>query len=199
MAPDTVHPGAIGDKSSQTIGAPSNAPLGKTPQQCRHQVFRRVAAIVATENMTQEAHLKNIRKTGSSKNIQQHAIGCELIHICVDDGQLTISPAAGVHGELRNHVIASHNSLPPWSTKAFLRTVHKIEHHDIVSSGIIPDELSEKYPREWTKQALKTLEEAMESYMVEVIPESVFGSSNYFLRGFHHVSYYGKTRRSGTA
>jgi hypothetical protein len=30
------------------------------------------------------------------------------------------------------------------------------------------DEISDKHPREWTKQALITLEEATEAYMVEV-------------------------------
>jgi len=42
----------------------------------------------------------------------------------------------------------------------------------IVSSGIFADEFRDKRPREWTKQALKTLEEATELYMVEVIPGS---------------------------
>ena len=61
-----------------------------------------------------------------------------------------------------------------WSTKAFIRTVREIEHHDVVSSGIFADEFRDKGPREWTKQALKTLEEATESYMVEVIAEASF-------------------------
>jgi len=46
--------------------------------------------------------------------------------------------------------------------------VREIEHHDIVSSGIFADEFPDKRPREWTKQALITLEEATEAYMVEV-------------------------------
>jgi len=56
--------------------------------------------------------------------------------------------------------------------KAFIRTVCEIEHHDVISSGIFADEFGDKGPREWTKQALKTLEEATESYMVEVIAEA---------------------------
>jgi hypothetical protein len=60
------------------------------------------------------------------------------------------------------------------STKAFVRTVCEIEHHDVVSSGIFEDEFRDKGPREWTKQALKTLEEVTESYMVEVIAEASF-------------------------
>jgi len=40
--------------------------------------------------MTLDAHFKIVRKTGSNKNKKQHAIGCESIHIDVDDGQLTV-------------------------------------------------------------------------------------------------------------
>jgi hypothetical protein len=77
----------------------------------------------------------------------------------------------GVHRELRIEFIAARNGKPPWSTKAFVRTVRKIEHHHIVSCGIFADEFPDKRPREWTKQALITLEEATEAYMVEVTAE----------------------------
>jgi hypothetical protein len=53
----------------------------------------------------------------------------------------------------------------------FFRTVRNIEHHDVVSSGILVDEFPDEHPGEWTKQALITLEEATEVYMVEVIAE----------------------------
>jgi len=49
--------------------------------------------------------------------------------------------------------------------------VCEIEHHDVVSSGIFADEFADKHPREWKKQALITLEEATEAYMVEVTAE----------------------------
>jgi hypothetical protein len=90
MAPETLPPGAIGPELIRTAGASGNAPLGETQQQRRHQLVHRDAAIVATENMTQDAHLKKVHKTGSSKNKKQHAIGCESMHICVNDGQLKI-------------------------------------------------------------------------------------------------------------
>jgi len=54
---------------------------------------------------------------------------------------------------------------------AIVRTVHEITHHDEVSSGIFADEFSDKHPRQWTKQAFITLEEATEVYIVEVIAE----------------------------
>jgi hypothetical protein len=87
MAPETLPPGANGAESSLMTGTSRNAPLGETQQQHRHQLVYRDAAIVATENMTQDAHLKKVRKTGSSKNKKQHAMGCESI---VNDGQLKI-------------------------------------------------------------------------------------------------------------
>jgi hypothetical protein len=55
---------------------------------------------------------------------------------------------------------------------AVVSTVRKIEHHDVVSSEIFADEFGDKRLREWTKQALITLEEATEAYMVELIAKS---------------------------
>jgi len=46
-----------------------------------------------------------------------------------------------------------------------------MEHHDVVSSEMFLDEFPDKHPREWTKQALITPEEAIEAYMVEVTAE----------------------------
>jgi hypothetical protein len=77
----------------------------------------------------------------------------------------------GVRKELRNEFIGAHNGKPPWSTKAFVRTVREIEHHNVVSSGIFQDEFPDKRPRKWTKQALITSEDATEAYMVVVTAE----------------------------
>jgi hypothetical protein len=55
-------------------GASRNAPLGETQQQRKHQLVHCEAAIVATEIMTQDAHLKKVHKPGSSKNEKQYAI-----------------------------------------------------------------------------------------------------------------------------
>jgi hypothetical protein len=52
--------------------------------------------------------------------------------------------------------------------------LREIKHHDVLSPGIFADEFRDKGPREWTKQVLKTLEEATQSYMVEVIVEATF-------------------------
>jgi hypothetical protein len=70
--------------------------------------------------------------------------------------------------------MGAHNGKYPWSTKAYLRTVREIEHHDVVSSGIFVHEFGDNGPREWLKQALKIWEEAMESYVVEVIAKASF-------------------------
>jgi hypothetical protein len=58
--------------------------------------------------------------------------------------------------------------------KAFICTFREIEHHDVVSSGILADEFRDKGPRVWTKQPVMTLEETTESYMVDVIAEALF-------------------------
>jgi hypothetical protein len=68
--------------------------------------------------------------------------------------------------------MAARNRKHPWSAKAFVCTVCEIEHHDVVSSGIVADEFPEKHPREWTKQALITLEEATAAYLVKAIAAS---------------------------
>jgi hypothetical protein len=53
--------------------------------------------------------------------------------------------------------------------KAFVRIVQEIERHDVVSARIFADEFPDKHSRKSTKQAVITLEETMEAYMVEVI------------------------------
>jgi len=65
----------------------------------------RDAANVATKQMTQDAHLKIVRKTGSSKNKMQPAVGCEYIHIEANGGQLTVYRKVCVRTELRKEFI----------------------------------------------------------------------------------------------
>ena len=67
MAPETLPPGAIGPESIRTTGASRNAPLGETQQQRRHQLVHRDAAIIATENMTQDAHLERYLKPEAAR------------------------------------------------------------------------------------------------------------------------------------
>jgi hypothetical protein len=55
-----------------------------------------------------------------------------------------------MRGELRDQFIAVWNGIPLWSTKAFLSTDRKIEHHDVISTGTITDEFPDKHPRELT-------------------------------------------------
>jgi len=177
MGPETLQPGASGAESSRMTAASTNASLGETQQQRGNQLVHHDAAIVDTEYMTQDAQLKTVRTTGSGKNKKQPTIECESIHIHVDDGQQTIWHTVG-HRELRDQFIAGSNGKPPWSTKAFVHTVRKIEHHDFVSSAIFADEFCDKHPREWANQTLKTLEEATEFYMVEIIGKSHFRRRN---------------------
>jgi hypothetical protein len=83
-------PGESGSHTGRLAGAPLNTELLGTQQERRHKLVHRDAANVATKHMTQDPHLKIVRKTGSSKNKQQHAVGCEYILIVANGGQLTV-------------------------------------------------------------------------------------------------------------
>jgi len=164
-------PGESGSNTGRLAGATSNTEILGTQQECRPKLGRRDAAKEATKHMTQDAHLKVVRKTGSSKNEEQHAVGCEYSLNEANGGQLTVLPTAVVRRELHNEFISAGKGNPAWSTKAYVRTVHEIEHHDVVISGIFADEFPDKRPREWTKQPLVTLAVATAVYMVEVTAE----------------------------
>jgi len=88
---DTQPPleGESGSNTRRLAGTTSNTALLGTQQERRHKLVHRDAANVATKHMTQDAHLKIIRKTGSSKNKQQHAVGCRYILIMANGGHLT--------------------------------------------------------------------------------------------------------------
>jgi len=81
MAMQTAHKGQSGSELSETIGASFNASLEGTQQRRRHQAVHREAANVATENMTQDAHLKIVWITGRGTHKKQHAIGCGYFHL----------------------------------------------------------------------------------------------------------------------
>jgi len=122
--------------------------------------------------MTQDAQLKIIHTTGSSKNNQPHAVECRYIHIVVKDHQSTVYYTAGVGEELPDHVLAACNGKSPWSTKAFVQTVRELKHQDDIITRIFIVKFPNKNPAEWTTQAVITLEEAKDAYMVEVFAES---------------------------
>jgi hypothetical protein len=88
---DTQPPpaGESGSNTGRLAGATSNMELLGTQQVRRHKLVYRDAANVATKHMTQDAHLKIVRKTGSSKNKKHLAVGCKYILIVANGGQLT--------------------------------------------------------------------------------------------------------------
>ena len=102
----------------------------------------------------------------------QHPGGCQYIHTIVNSRQFTLYRMAGVRCELCDHLITGRNEKHPWSTRTFVSKVREIIHHDVVSYGIFADQFPEMHPREWKKQALITLEEATEVYMVEILATS---------------------------
>jgi hypothetical protein len=63
------------------MGITANTSLSGTQQERNHQLVNHNAANAATKTMTDDAHTKIVHKTGSRKNMTQHAIGCEYIHI----------------------------------------------------------------------------------------------------------------------
>jgi len=91
MAPRTHRLDEIGSELSWTTGASTNAQSSETQWQCRHHLVHPNAAIAAKENMTQEAHSKMVCKNPKQQEKEAAcAIGCELLHIDVDGGQLTV-------------------------------------------------------------------------------------------------------------
>jgi len=90
MARQGPRQGESGTESSRTTAVPSYTPPGETQLQRRHHLVHHDAANGATENMTLDAKLKIVRKTGSSKNKTQHAIACRCSRIEVHGRQLMI-------------------------------------------------------------------------------------------------------------
>jgi len=122
MAKQTPQPSESGSESSRLTGFASNASLAGAQQRPRHQWVHHDAANTATKNITEDAHLKTVRNTRSSKNMTQHAIGWEYSHITVNFGQLAMKHAVGIRRPLPEPSIAAHNRKPPWPVKAFDRT-----------------------------------------------------------------------------
>jgi len=160
------------NRIGQNDGCFIQQPPAETHSQLRHHLVHSDAANAATDNMTLDAQLNIVGKTGSSKNEKQHAIRCMCSRIEVHGCQLMISHPAGEQGALHDQLIAACNGKPPWLTKAFGRTVCEMEHSDVVSSEIIADQFGDNNPRQWTKQALTTSQDGAQLYMVEVIAES---------------------------
>jgi hypothetical protein len=80
-------PGESESNSGRLAVATTNTDILGTQQERRHKLVHRDAADAATKHMTQDAHLKIVRKTESSKNNKQHAVGCEYIHIEANGSQ----------------------------------------------------------------------------------------------------------------
>jgi hypothetical protein len=83
-------PGESGSNTGRLAGATTNADILHTQQEHKHKLLHRDAADAATKHMTQDAHLKIVRKTGSRRNKKQHAVECQYIHIDAISSQLTV-------------------------------------------------------------------------------------------------------------
>jgi len=68
MDTQTPEPEVTGSESSRTTGVLADSSHNGAQQERRHQLVHRNAANAATNHMTQDAQLKIVCKTGSSKN-----------------------------------------------------------------------------------------------------------------------------------
>ena len=83
-------PGESGSNTGRLADATTNTDILGTQQECRHKLVHHDAADAAPKNMTQDAHVKIVRKTASRRNKKQHPVGCEYIHIDAISSQLTV-------------------------------------------------------------------------------------------------------------
>jgi len=90
MDTESPPPGESGSNTGRLAVATTHTDILGTQQERRHKLVHRDAADAATKHMTQDAHLKIGRKTGSRRNNKQHAVGCEYIHIDAISGQLNV-------------------------------------------------------------------------------------------------------------
>jgi hypothetical protein len=144
-------------------GATFNTAILGTQQDRRHKSVHRDTANAATKHVTQDAHVKIFPKTRSWKNKKQHAVRCNYVHIEVNGSKSTVQHTVGVLREQYNQFIADRKGKPSWSTKAVVHIVRKIDHQDVISSGILTDEFPDKHPCEGTKQGSFFLEETTEA------------------------------------
>jgi hypothetical protein len=86
MDTQPLPPGESGSNTGSMACTTSNTEILGTQQECRHKLVHLDAANVATKHMTQDAHLKIVRKTESSKNKKQHAVRGEYIRTEANSG-----------------------------------------------------------------------------------------------------------------
>jgi len=91
-----------GFKSSWVPGATLHTSVIGTPQECRCLLVHPDAANTATRTNTQDAHLTIVRRTGSSKNKNKHAVGCKYMHVMVKGRRLTVIRTATKLGDPHN-------------------------------------------------------------------------------------------------
>jgi hypothetical protein len=80
--------GKSGSNTGRLAGATTNTAILSRQQEHRHKLVHRNTPNTATKHMTQDAHLKIVCKTGSSKNKKQYAVECEFILIEANDSKL---------------------------------------------------------------------------------------------------------------
>jgi hypothetical protein len=82
--------GETGLNTGRLAGATLYTDTLRAQLEPRHKLVHRNAANADTKHMTQDAHLKIVRKTGNRKNKKQPAVGCEYIRMEAIGGQFTV-------------------------------------------------------------------------------------------------------------
>jgi hypothetical protein len=83
-------PGESISNTARSAGTTTTTDILGTQQERRHMLVHRDYANAAPKYMTQDAHLKIVRKTGSRRNMKLHAVECEYIHIDAIGVHLTV-------------------------------------------------------------------------------------------------------------
>jgi hypothetical protein len=76
---------------------------------------------------------------------------------------------AGIHIELRVKFKVTWNRNPQSATTLHGHTVGDIDHHTVITTESLAGEFHDNCLREWTKDAVNTVEESMNAKIVEVI------------------------------
>jgi len=174
MAPQTPKQDTCWSELSWQSGASFHVPSAWTKQQPTYMIVRCDTANVASQIMTQDTHSNKVSNTRNTASKMHNAIQCDEIHDEVDIRQQSIYWTSSIQWELYDEFCSVHEWYPPWSSNALVGIVRNIKQHEVISSAMFAFEFHEQHSWELMKEALNTLEEVMEAYIVEVIAESNF-------------------------
>jgi hypothetical protein len=126
---------------------------------------------VVNHHMTQAAHFNLIFATGNSKNKMLRSVGCECIHIEVNEQKFLVYCTQVVQCELLVQFCATRNRILLLSCKTFVCPGREIEYNASGRAGHYTSLIPHWEPHEWTKHAIIHSQVATELYIIDVIGE----------------------------